>query len=158
MGTLKAIIKGLLAFFAISCITGAMFERTAVSIAENKTYGYYVVAFVSVVVLHWLIWQYIVVDSPFVGSNPKAFIVLPLRLTWISGITLFGYTVIARHCERGSRYDTPNVSTVVTIQEEMIYGYSFGFILIVLGIASRLRLLNRNLQPTSLENPEDDIA
>lgn len=146
MYALKIVGKVLVAFFAISIIVGSVSDDFAVQLRGPERFGLCLMTFGSVVVLHFLLWQFIVGDSALLGRDPKSFIDFRGSKTIFSGLTILGYISLALHCLRIAGFPALIETDVSGNADRLIYGLAFGLVLIGIGLAARLRLLLQNLQ------------
>jgi hypothetical protein len=147
MQTLKTVAKVLVAFVALSLVTGSLSEDFGAQIVGIPRFGLCLMTFGSVVLLHMLIWQFIVGDSAILGRDPKAFIDLSRSNSFYSGVTAFGYVALALYCLRLTGFASQTETSDLGHGDRLVYGLAFGLTLIGIGLAARLRLLFQNLQP-----------
>lgn len=146
---MKAVVKVLVAYVAFSLVVGSLFPGVADQLDGRAKYGLCLMTFGSVVLLHFLTWQFIVGDSVILGRDPKAFFYRGQTSTFYTGLTTFGYVVLAQHCLRIAGL-FPGVRSSGPIENNLlVYGLSYGVALIGIGMAVRLRLLFRHLQAKS---------
>lgn len=137
------VLRVLLAFGAVSLIAMAMTGEFHAAVDERLWSGPYVMSYLSVALLHWLAWSFMVGDSRIVGSDAKAFIHLGKKPSFYSYIEAFGYIVLATEMFR------PYViSGLERSDRELRFGLVFTFMfsmtLIGIGVANRVRLLLRD--------------
>ena len=146
MYALKIIVKVLVAFMALCLIVGSVSGDFGAQLRGPERFGLCLMTFGSVVLLHFLIWQFIVGNSALLGRDPKSFIDFGRSKTFFSGLTILGYIYLALHCLRIAGFPALIEPTVSGNSGSLIYGLAFALILIGIGLAARLRLLLQNLQ------------
>lgn len=145
MHALITAIKVLAAFLAFSLVVGSMSKDFAAPLVGLPRYELCLMVFGSVLFLHLLIWRSIVSDSAILGRDPKSFVTFGQSKTSFSGLTAFGYVLVALHCLKIAGFP-PNVNLTLSVTEyERIYVLSTGLLLIGIGLTARLRLLFREL-------------
>jgi hypothetical protein len=146
MYALKILVKVLVAFLALSIIVGSVSDDFGAQLRGPERFGLCLATFGSVVLLHFLIWQFIVGDSALLGRDPKSFIDFRGSKTIFSGLTILGYISLALHCLRTAGFLALIEPDVSGNSVKLSYGLAFGLVLIGIGLAARLRLLLQNLQ------------
>ena len=146
MYALKIVVKVLVAFLALSLIVGSMSDDFGVQLGGPERLGLCLMTFGSVVLLHFLIWQFIVGKTALLGRDPKSFIDFGRSKTFLSGLTILGYISLALHFLRSAGFPALIESDVSGNSDRRNYGLAFGLILIGIGLAARLRMLFQNPQ------------
>lgn len=146
MNALKIVVKILLGFLALRLIVGSVSEDFGAQLSGPKRFGLCLFTFGSVVLLHFLIWHFVVGKSTLLGRDPKSFIELGGSKTFFSGLTIFGYISLALHFLRVAGFPDRIDPSVSGNSDRLIYGLAFGLTLIGIGLAARLRMLFQNAQ------------
>ena len=146
MHALKIFGKVLVTFLALSLIAGSVSAGFGAELTGLQRYGICWITFGSIVLLHVLIWKFIVVDAPILGRDPMSFIGIGRPKTFFTGLTTFGYFALALHYLRIAGFPTSIDPNVLGNADGRIYGLAFGLTLIGVGLAARLRVLFQSLQ------------
>ncbi len=146
--TLKTVVKVLVVLVAFCLVTGSMSEDFGSQLVGTPRYGLCLMTFCSVAFLHLLVWQIVVGNSAILGRDPKSFLAFGRSKSFYSGVTTFGYVIIALHCLRIADFAS-HLKPNVLGYGDFFYGLTFGLTLIGIGLAARLRSLFQNLQTIS---------
>lgn len=134
MSLIKSICKALLTFFARAMIVGPTLDVPS-SIDVVKTPVLIpAIVFSSVMILHWLIWQFIVPGYRLIGRDAKSLLIYPVPRDFFSGVIMFGYCSIALYSMKLNGY-----FALPTSSAELRAHLVFGLLLIGIGITARLR-------------------
>jgi hypothetical protein len=98
MKTLKIIAGWLLASFGILIVACSMVEEPHEGFGTFEEFGVPAATFFAVIMLHWLLWRYIIPVQINAPKEVTSF--LPSRSKWkvLSGTIVLGYTPIALYC------------------------------------------------------------
>jgi len=145
MSLIISICKGLLTFFVLALIVGSTLDSPSTIDVVKTPMLFPVIVFSSVVILHWLIWQFIVPGYRLIGRDAKSLLIYPIPRDFFSGVIAFGYISIALYCLKLGEHIGHSANST-----EPIVHLIFGLILVGLGIAARLRNVISAIQDRNL--------
>jgi hypothetical protein len=144
MSIVKNFVRVSIALMALGLIVGSTTEDFGDHLVGPERFGLCLTTFGSVVLLHVLVWQFIVGRSAILGREPTSFIKFGGSKTFFSGLTTLGYGCLAAHCLRSVGFLVRSESDVSDNPNSLVYGLAIGLILIGFGLAVRLRALVQN--------------
>ncbi len=152
MPLIRSICKALLTFIVLALIVAPTLDGPLAMDVVKMPVLFPVVVFSSVMILHWLIWQFIVPDYRLIGRDAKSLLIYPVSRDFFSGIIAFGYCSIALYCLRLAGY-----VTLASSSAELRGHLAFSLILIGIGIAARLRNLMFSMQSQIFSSREENL-
>jgi hypothetical protein len=124
----KAIGGGTLAAVALSIVGGSVLDEHP-KLPDTGHIVFAICIFISVVVLHWLLWLYIVPGRPAASEVVRAIVERRPQSGFFKGVFGTGYAAVALYCAHYSGFLPPFERGIL----------AFGLLFIGLGMAARLR-------------------
>jgi formate hydrogenlyase subunit 3/multisubunit Na+/H+ antiporter MnhD subunit len=132
MSTWKSIIGGLLAVVAVMTVGGSTFVDSEQQPQSSDSIVFAAATFLSVLLLHWLLWRFIVPTTSALPAEITSLFRIQPRRGFFSGTIAFGYVQVSLYCAHLTGY----------LRDETRGHNGFlvmGLSLIALGTAARLR-------------------
>lgn len=134
MSNWKIIVGSLLAIVAVFTVAGSTLDDPRAQPGTPDDAIFAGATFLSVVVLHWLLWRFIIPSRSTAPAEVTSFLPPRSRRGFFSGTFVFGYVQVAMYCLNRSGY-----LVVTTDPTGRLVFLVMGLFLIGLGTAARLR-------------------
>ena len=149
MITWKSIVGSILAFFAYAIVVGSTLEQSTEQPPSAEQIEFAVVTFLSVFLLQWLLWQFIIPSRSTAPAEVTSLFPPRSQRSFFSGTIAFGYVQVAIYCLELAGYPQRSDPT------GRIGFLVMGLTLIGVGTAERLRVAFSELS-TLHERPSPD--
>src|SRR3954451_24958057 len=110
MSNWKSIGRGLLSVIAVSIVAGSTLDDPQEQPRSTDQVIFAVVTFLSVIILHWLLWRFIIPSSSVPPAQSTAFFRSQTPRGFFRGTVGFGYMAVAHYCVQLSGYLKPHDS------------------------------------------------